>query len=102
MEKETKKVEFEAPENKKAEATQQVETTKKPWYKKWWGKALIAAGVVGVGVGTAVAIKKCRKSTTTANNAVEVEETTKDVQAPRENRDRGFGDRRRDFNKNQQ
>ena len=36
------------------------------------------------------------------SNAVEVEETTKDVQAPRENRDRGFGDRRRDFNKNQQ
>lgn len=99
MEKETKKVEFEAPENKNAEATQQVET-KKPWYKKWWGRTLIVAGVVGVGVGTAVAIKKCRKSTT-ANNAVEVEETTKDVQAPRENRDRGFGDRRREF-KNQQ
>ena len=96
-------MEFEAPENKNAEATQQVvETTKKPWYKKWWGKTLIAAGVVGVGVGTAVAIKKCRKSTT-ANNAVEVEEeTTKDVQAPRENnRDRGFG--RREFkNQNQQ
>lgn len=100
--KENKKVEFEAPENKNAEATQQVETTKKPWYKKWWGKALIAAGVVGVGVGTTVVIKKCRKSTT-ANNAVEVEEeTTKDVQAPRENRDRGFGDRRREFNKHQQ
>ena len=40
--------------------------------------------------------------TTTANNAVEVEETTKDVQTPRENRDRGFEDRRREFNKNQQ
>ena len=100
MEKETKKVEFEAPENKNAEATQQVETTKKPWYKRWWGKALIAAGVVGVGVvGTTVAIK-CRKSTTTtANNAVEVEET-KDVQTPRENR--GFGDRRREFKNHQQ
>lgn len=99
MEKENKKqVEFEAPENKNAEATQQVETTtKKPWYKKWWGRTLIAAGVVGVGVGTAVAIKKCRKSTT-ADNAVEVEEK-KDV-TPRENRgDRGFG--RREF-KNQQ
>lgn len=97
MEKEVVKKEeqqFTAPVENAAE--QQVE--KKPWYKKPWGKIMIAAAV-GLGVvGTAVAIKKLKgtETETATDNAVEVEEQK---ETPRENnrRDR-FESRREKWN----
>lgn len=101
MEKEIKKEEFVAPvENENVAEEQQV---KKPWYKRTWGKVVIAAAAIGIGVGTAVAVKKLKgTSTSTAtDNAVEVEEQ-KDA-APREsnnnfNRRERFEQRRKEWN----
>ena len=99
MENNTKKEkqQFTAPVENAAE--QQVE--KKPWYKKTWGKIVIAAAAIGIGVGTAVAVKKLKGTTdteTATDNAVEVEEQQKET--PRENnsrRDR-FESRRQQWN----
>lgn len=93
---------FTAPVENAAE--QQVE--KKPWYKKTWGKLVIAAAAVSLGVvGTAVAVKKLKGTTdteTATDNAVEVEEQQKET--PRENnnsrRDR-FESRRQQWNNQQ-
>lgn len=96
MENNTKKEEqqFTAPVENAAE--QQVE--KKPWYKKTWGKIMIAAAAIGIGIGTAVAVKKLKgtETETATDNAVEVEEQK---ETPRENnrRDR-FESRREKWN----
>lgn len=102
MEKENVKKEeqqFTAPvENENAAVEQQV---KKPWYKKTWGKIVIAAAAIGLGVGTAVAVKKLKGTETATDNAVEVEEQK---ETPRENnnnrRDR-FESRRQQWNNQQ-
>lgn len=71
---------FTAPVENAAEQEQQVE--KKPWYKKTWGKIMIAAAAVGLGVVGAVAVKKLKTTETSTDNSVEVEEQK---ETPREN-----------------
>ena len=100
MEKEIKKEEFVAPvENENVAEEQQV---KKPWYKRTWGKVVIAAAAIGIGVGTAVVVKKLKgtPASTATDNAVEVEEQTKET--PRENnnfnRRERFEQRRKEWN----
>ena len=83
MEKENVKKEeqFTAPVENADAAEQQV--ANKPWYKKTWGKIMIAAAAIGFGVGAAVVVNKLKGTTeTTTDNSVEVEEQK---ETPREN-----------------
>lgn len=84
MEKENVKKDEQFTAPVEAAVEQQVE--KKPWYRKPWGKIVIAAAAIGLGVGTAVAVKKLKGTTETAtDNAVEVEEQK---ETPRDNNNR--------------
>lgn len=105
MEKENVKKEeqqFTAPVENENVAEQQV---KKPWYKKTWGKLVIAAAAVGLGVvGTAVAVKKLKGTTnieTATDNAVEVEEQQKETPRDNNSRRERFEARRQQWNNQQ-
>lgn len=75
---------FTAPVENANAAEQQVEN--KPWYKKTWGKLVIAAAAIGLGMGAAVVVNKLKGTTeTTTDNSVEVEEQK---ETPRENNNR--------------